>query len=135
MRPAPTRAIRCSFAAIRSADRRQVAPEVVVERAALRALGEEPPLLQRPPEHLIRVVVPDLLDAELPDVPEGDVDRARVHVAVRADAEGLPGIEALLDEGVLVVEESALHLLGCLERGTEADRDVVLLPLLDRQIG
>src|SRR5262245_52547027 len=102
MRPAPIRATRCSFVAIRSTDRRQVAPEVVVQRAALRALGEEPPLLQRAPEDLVRLVVPDVLDARLTDVAEGDVDRAGVHVAVRADAESLPGIEALLDEGVLV---------------------------------
>src|SRR5581483_8247590 len=133
MRPAPTRATRwVRSIVICSADRRKELPELVVQRAALRALREEAALLQRPPEGLVRLVVPDVLDALLAHVPERDVDRARVDVAVRVDAERLPRIEALLDESVLVVEEAALHLLGGLERRAEADRDPVLLALAER---
>src|SRR6185436_3885083 len=108
---------------------REVAPELVVQRTALRALREQLPRLQRLPEGAVGVVVPDPAERLLAHVAELDVDRARVHVAVRIDARGLPRVEALLDEGVLRILEAPPDLLLRLERGAERDRDLVLLAL------
>src|SRR5262249_11688451 len=78
-----------SPAASRHLDLRQLVPQPVAEGAALRALGEDALLLERPPEDLVGLAVPELAERRLPDVAEGDIDRARVHVAVGIDAGGL----------------------------------------------
>ena len=56
---------------------------------------------------------------ELPDLPLPEEesklldDVPKTDVTVRIDAERFPRIEALLDKGVFVVEESSLHFFGC----------------------
>src|SRR5262245_44656796 len=113
-------------------DAGQLVPDAVAERAALRALREDALLLQRLAEGPVGVAVPQLAEGRLADVAEGHVDRAGVHVAVRVDAGGLPGIEAGLHEGVGHVEEALADALLRRDRRLEGHVQLVLLALGER---
>src|SRR5512134_2600265 len=69
---------------------RQLVPQAVGEGAALRALREDPVVLQRAPEGAVRLAVPQLREGLLPDVAERGVDRAGVDLAVGVHPRRLP---------------------------------------------
>src|SRR5262245_7629856 len=118
--------------ALSSRELRKLIPQPIAEGAALGALGEDAVLLERAPEHLIGLAVPELGKRRLADVAERDVDRARVHVAVWIHPGGLPGVEARLDVGVRDVEESLADALLRGDRRLEGDVQLVLLSLGQR---